>query len=535
MVFKINKEFKSIYRRLIPYLLLFYLCIWQSFALLKAEETMSLQYLSIVSGFVVYFLLIQINQKLFKAVLIFSFLLSLLVYPTQYVYGSFDKNLISSLLFTNAGEASSYIKVVPLNVYINLILLLILTIALLKLKFRKVKNIYLTWGAAIYLLIPPVVYFFSGDRKEFRDIDRLKLQIGYTHIPILKIPLLAVLESYQVIQANDKISAQAKLPCKWKIINQGDYKLKRNIVVVIGESVRKDFWHNYGFPIGNTPFTDSTPHLRFDHFISAGAYTVASLIRTIVYTKNLSRPPRLSDNIVNLAKIAGYKTYWISNQGYLGIYDSPISTIAEASNEYYKFNGGDFHMAKMDKDMLPLISKVLKTDTVPKVIFIHMIGSHPNVCDRTGWQYDQFVLSNAVSCYIKSIKNTDAFLSAIYHDLLETQRSFGLIYFSDHGLKINEDLDMVHGQKTKEAHDVPLLIWDNTIDSTRHFSAYRNGKDFLSLFCGLYGIKTSNITTTVPFLSEIPVGDSVFRVVEDGDEIFDYRKLEPNPIPELKQ
>lgn len=522
-------------RAIIPYLLLLYLCIWQSFALLKAEETMSLQYLSVVSGFAVYFLLIQVSQKLFKAVLSFSFLLSVLIYPTLYVYGSFDKNLISSLLFTNAGEAASYIKVVPFRVYVNLFLLLILTVALLKFKFEKVSNNYLIWGAVIYLLIPPVVYFFSGDRKEFSDVDRLKLQIGYTHIPILKIPALAVLESYQVIQANDKISAQAKLPCSWEILNKTDIKLKRNIVVVIGESVRKDFWHSYGLPIENTPFTDRTPHYQFDHFISAGAYTVASLTRTIVYTKNLSCPPRLSDNIVNLAKKAGYKTYWISNQGYLGIYDSPISTIAEASNEVFKFNGGDYHSAKMDKEMLPVISKLIKTDTVPKVIFIHMIGSHPDVCERTGWQCDQFVLSNAVSCYIQSIKNTDSFLSVIYYDLLATQRSFGLIYFSDHGLKINEDLDMVHGHKTKEAHDVPLMIWDNTINSTRHFSTYRNGKDFLSLFCELYGIKTSNITTTVPFLSDAPAGDSVFRVAEDGDEIFDYRKLGPNPIPELKK
>ena len=64
------------------------------------------------------------------------------------------------------------------------------------------------------------------------------------------------------------------------------------------------------------------------------------------------------------------------------------------------------------------------------------MGSHPKLSDRTNHHYDTFYQTKELSYYVQSIKNTDSILEQIHQNLKESEKSFSLIYFSDHGLSI---------------------------------------------------------------------------------------------------
>ena len=76
--------------------------------------------------------------------------------------------------------------------------------------------------------------------------------------------------------------------------------------------------------------------------------------------------------------------------------------------------------------------------TQPQLIVLHLMGSHPQACDRTGGKYAEFVQSKETSCYLYTMTQTDELLSKLYDQLRNTGESFSVVYFSDHGLAFKE-------------------------------------------------------------------------------------------------
>ena len=52
--------------------------------------------------------------------------------------------------------------------------------------------------------------------------------------------------------------------------------------------------------------------------------------------------PRYDLNVIDLAKSAGLKTIWLSNQGFIGEHDTPISSIGYRADESYFSFAQDF-------------------------------------------------------------------------------------------------------------------------------------------------------------------------------------------------
>lgn len=66
-----------------------------------------------------------------------------------------------------------------------------------------------------------------------------------------------------------------------------------------------------------------------DGLNSAGNNTIGSLRLMLTQSDKEKLEPNYGLNLVGLAKSAGFKTYWISNQGYIGKHDTPITFIAK--------------------------------------------------------------------------------------------------------------------------------------------------------------------------------------------------------------
>ncbi|MEK5745708.1 sulfatase-like hydrolase/transferase, partial [Acinetobacter variabilis] len=76
--------------------------------------------------------------------------------------------------------------------------------------------------------------------------------------------------------------------------------------------------------------------------------------------------------------------------------------------------------------------------TQPQLIVLHLMGSHPQACDRTKGKYTVFVQSKETSCYLYSMTQTDTLLAKLYRQLQNSGNTFSLTYFSDHGLAFKE-------------------------------------------------------------------------------------------------
>ncbi|MEQ4620147.1 phosphoethanolamine transferase [Providencia vermicola] len=278
-------------------------------------------------------------------------------------------------------------------------------------------------------------------------------------------------------------------------------------VLIIGESVRRDYMGIYGYPINNTPFLNRVNSTIIDGLNSADNNTIGSLRLMLTLSDKETVKPNYGLNIVGLAKSAGFKTYWISNQGYIGQHDTPITFIAKHAdvkrfNKLGAFNSND----ESDFSLIPLFKKELTSPTQKKqkrLFIIHLYGSHPNPCGRIEDYDNPFTTKDIkyhnISCYVASINKTDEVIEAIY-SLLEKQykqkdRTFSVIYFADHGLShqdTEEQIKIMHG-KTKYAYRVPLIQLSSDQVSTQYIIAKKSGMMFINGLASWLGISNPHL------------------------------------------
>ena len=93
--------------------------------------------------------------------------------------------------------------------------------------------------------------------------------------------------------------------------------------------MRRDYTSLYGYPQKTTPFLEQVNGLIFNLYVAAGPNTQPSLQRTLYRSINDNEETVYTDNIISLAKLAHYKTYWLSNQGKVGEWDTMASRIED--------------------------------------------------------------------------------------------------------------------------------------------------------------------------------------------------------------
>lgn len=305
-----------------------------------------------------------------------------------------------------------------------------------------------------------------------------------------------------------------------------------NYVLVIGESARKDYHHGFGYPINNTPFISNENGLLVDGLTSGGSNTVASLRLMLTNPDKKSWDADYTKSFIDLANSAGIETYWISNQGYIGTYDTPITAIAKNSQHknflkyknYNSDNTSDFSLLNYIKKSIDSASRK------KKLIVVHLYGSHPNACDRikdykliTSVNNERY---NYINCYISSIQKTDVLLKNIYDLLNEENKkngaTYSMIYFSDHGLIHNEidgKIYLNNSQVSKLHYEIPLFMTSS--DATEHKSckSFKSGLNFTNGIAGWLGIKNEHLQSDY----------SLFDCQDDPDDYGLQEKIKNLP------
>ncbi len=167
----------------------------------------------------------------------------------------------------------------------------------------------------------------------------------------------------------------------------------------------------------------------------------------------------------------------------------------------YFLKEGNFEADKNTKDeaLLDMTAQVLAQEhSQPQLIVLHLMGSHPQACDRTQGKYETFVQSKETSCYLYTMTQTDDLLRKLYDQLRNSGSSFSLVYFSDHGLAFKErgkDVQyLAHDDKYQQNFQVPFMVISSDDKAHRVNKARRSANDFLGFF-SQWTIKRRKLTS----------------------------------------
>lgn len=225
-------------------------------------------------------------------------------------------------------------------------------------------------------------------------------------------------------------------------------------VLIIGESLTRDHMNVYGYKRETTPFqtqiyTDPE-YTFFNHAYSSYTQTVQTLTYALT-EKNQYNDIALADaySLIDLAREAGFKTTWISNQSRFGIWDTPIGAIGSECDDQYWINqyvGTDVITKDYDTALVPYLEKI-DPNNRRQLIVIHLMGNHISYWDRYPgefyhWPEDPSKVRSTEEImndeYDNSVLFNDYVLESLMNKLVNYLNADGVIYFSDHGEEVAE-------------------------------------------------------------------------------------------------
>lgn len=439
-----------------------------------------------------------------KALLAVISLIAAFYYPFAQAYGAPNFNTLLALHSTNVEESTEILTIFPWYSYFIAVFIFVLGVIAFRRKhdekraWSKIELLCLVFCVGVAFVRPVQEIAWDG-------VFRIS-KIGY---PVARFAHDVVVSNQQVLDEQARLAQFANQKDTWNVVA---VKPKyHTYVVVIGESARRDALGAFGGHWDNTPFASHVNGTLFTDYIAASGSTQKSLGLTL--NRVVEGKPQYQDNFVTLANRAGFQTWWFSNQGQIGQYDTAIASIAKRADEAHFLKSGDFEADKntRDDDLLKMTAQVLSTPrTQPQLIVLHLMGSHPQACDRTQGKYDVFVQSKETSCYLYSMTQTDDLLSKLYEQLRNTGESFSMVYFSDHGLAFKERGKEVqylaHDDKFQQNFQVPFMVLSSDDKTHRVIKARRSANDFLRFFSQWTGIQAKEITNSYRFMSEQKAG-----------------------------
>ncbi|MDD4722433.1 MAG: phosphoethanolamine transferase [Acidaminococcaceae bacterium] len=288
--------------------------------------------------------------------------------------------------------------------------------------------------------------------------------------------------------------------------NMNKLSSPHTIILVIGESASRTLMSAFTtLKVNTTPWlkehaTDEDFFL-FSHAYTCWGQTVPSLERALTeFNQYNDKTFNKSFSIIDIAKKAGYTTWWYSNQGYLGSSATPVTLVAQSS-DISRWTLQDANVKQYDSALLDYLKKIPTNRN--NFIVLHLKGSHYNYQSRYPKSFAKFgnpSKYNVVDNYNNSICYTDYILQEIQQYAAENMNLHSMVYFSDHGDVPNRrrqpDFSGFGGLR------IPLFVYLSAEykkmfpDTAR---ALRNNTDkyftndlIYELMCGLLQVKSGN-------------------------------------------
>ncbi|MDY3694015.1 MAG: phosphoethanolamine transferase [Proteus mirabilis] len=431
---------------------------------------------------VILIIFLSSSRKLFWF-LVFPMCLVYAIYsPIGSVFGKPTYQYVASVFATDLLESKDFFSQIPLTNYTYPFLIimgiLIYHFLVLRYKVKIYKNKTIVSIMIVFSMVnqTPAVFFKS-----------------------------IINSSYEVINEMSKLN-ELKKDSNWKAVSSFNPQYN-TYVLIIGESARRDYHHAYGYPINNTPFMSSSKGVLIDGLASGGTNTISSLRLMLTKPNTTNWEPDYSLNFIDLAKSSGIKTYWLSNQGFLGDSDTPISAIASKSDsKFFTKSGGYNSNNTSDFALIKKVEDVVKEhNDEHKLIVIHLYGSHTGACQRID-DYKKIVDIKDkkylyINCYISSINKTDDIIrkinSIMEERFLDKKESYSMIYFADHGLNHNIESDgmiILNNRGISKFHyNIPLFKVSSDDTERLQCKSFKSGLNFVNGIASWMGIENEQL------------------------------------------
>ena len=392
-----------------------------------------------------------------------------------------------SIIDTNWNESIELL----LSIKIPLIGLFILWALYFFIVFKKIKNVYIIrskkirlYVAGIFLLIFIIGYafFYLRERRTIANKkDAFQITNNYFWTNILHTyPYDLMIRTCQVYAIKNKIRNGKKKLQNFRFeAKKEDHLAAREVYVfVIGETGRYSNFSINGYQRETSPLLSKTPNLiSYTDFFSEANITTSSLslMLTRASVADYSRS-YVEKSFVDAFKEAGFKTYWIANQG---AGNSFIRRIAKDTDSEY-FAAFDFNASNnYDERLWIPMEKVLEKNDEKVLIVLHTLGSHFRYNFRYPPSFEEFkpCLAGAfdysfisaknktqfINTYDNSILYTDYFLANTIQKLDRLNCISMLIYVADHGENLfdTDENIVLHGGSKYTEYDfhVPFFVW----------------------------------------------------------------------------
>lgn len=467
---------------------------------------------------VTYLLLVVLNiysWRLYRLVVITLGVVAAINLPIQLMYGNMSMGMMISLLATNKEESLEFISNIPMLYYLLIMIQLIITFFVCQICISLAHNIIKR-----ILLIMLIVFLSVASTVSIKDKKQ------FIFLPLAYATQNIITSYNQSIEAMNFMQQKLNQPDNWSpLVKNKNYD---TYIIVLGESARKDSLHSFGFKLNNTPFMDTANGTLYTSYYSAGPNTFISVPHSFCLN-DINNSVEYNNNIITLANKAGLETFWLSNQGTYGQYDLNVASIGEHAHYSYFTQMDSMKNVTSDEQLLVPFESSLLTDKLSrKLIVIHIMGSHPDPCDRTNGKYDEFYISKKVSCYVKSIANTDKLLSSITNIAEASHRKWTLMYFSDHGLRMinnGDNATLVHSDGAQQDYNVPLFISSYDDKSHKINRNLYSARNFIDMFSAWTGITDPQIHNQCNPLSVPTCSLSSVRGFNASESLQDILKL----------
>lgn len=252
----------------------------------------------------------------------------------------------------------------------------------------------------------------------------------------------------------------------------------RTVVFVIGESSNRNDWSLFGYSRETTPKLEKLRDnlILFPDTVSSFGSTDIEVTRILTgATHALGGKWQTEPDVILLAKAAGYKIFWLSNQN-----DFFLNTVFGKEADDFKLVNdglGQRSDTSLDEKLLPEVDKALADPAPLKFIVVHSIGSHQHYSLRYPAGFSRFddlddevsemmalkwsALKVARNTYDNTILYTDYFLSEVIGRLDRTQgAAASMLYVSDHAQEVGHLTSVWgHNFKLESGFTVPMFLW----------------------------------------------------------------------------
>lgn len=227
-----------------------------------------------------------------------------------------------------------------------------------------------------------------------------------------------------------------------------------NVVIIVGESMNRDHCHFDGYPLPTTPnfeklHADSLLWI-YNNVDAADLHTIQCFKQFMSTNTSVEEdaPWNTSPNIIEVARLNGYRTLWLSTQSKAGVYDNVVSKFGQFCDIKKWLRGETLYSSQrnaLDGELIALTDSFHRADPdVPSLYFLHLMGSHPKFSFRYPSSFSKFKDSDypdrlpaqrsVLAAYDNSVLYNDHVVTSVMRLFDGTPTV--VIYFSDHGLDI---------------------------------------------------------------------------------------------------